>query len=51
MTLNINSDNRTSFKNWIKASKEAFGQQIITDYVGVVTSLQTSSVAGENAKT
>ena len=51
MTLNINSNNRTSFKNWIKASKQAFGQQIITDYVGVVTSLLTSSVAGVNANT
>ena len=51
MTLNINSDNRTSFKNWIKASKQAFGQQIITDYVGIVTSLLTSSVAGVNANT
>ena len=43
---NITSTNKTSYKQWIRQNKDFFGQQILTDYVGIITSMLTSSNAG-----
>ena len=43
---NITSTNKDSYKQWIRQNKDFFGQQILTDYVGIITSMLTSSNAG-----
>ena len=43
---NITSTNKTSYKQWIRQNKDFFGQQILRDYVGIITSMLTSSNAG-----
>ena len=43
---NITSTNKDSHKQWIRQNKDFFGQQILTDYVGIITSMLTSSNAG-----
>ena len=44
--MTLNSEKRISFKNWVRSYKDSFPQQIVSDYIGVITPLLTSAGAG-----
>ena len=44
--MTINSNNKLSFKTWIREHKDSFTENIIVDYMGLITPMLTLSASG-----